>query len=472
MITRVLLPLACLTVLATGQLAAQNTLLAESQPAKYTAPLCPLKPNNKSVEKALDLLKKSYDAKTPAEKTAMLGQAKQSLTASIVQEAQDKNAAAWYYLARVALLQGDARGADSAFTKAEALNATCEYDINTHRQNSWAAVANPGLEMLRANKMDTALSLFREANYLYRAMPHVYSYMGVAFANTDKPDSAAVYFATALKIAEADTALKEDRNTAALNLGLMYQRLGKHQDAMVTLRKYLGWNPSDTDARKALAVSFRSAGMEDSARAIENAMVEEFSKANLDSLDSQDLMAVGVAAFNAQRYAEAANAFKKAVDRNPWSRDARYNLANSYLAQKNHEALIAEATKLLEIEPLSEDVLRLLAQGQRGLKQDEAVVKTAERLVGLPFSVEVTGFQMSNSTAKLSGEATGRTALDPKGNPLKTAPVTLVFEFLDQSGKVVSTKETTVPVLKEGEKKPLEQEGSGAGITGWRYRIK
>jgi tetratricopeptide (TPR) repeat protein len=201
-------------------------------------------------------------------------------------------------------------------------------------------------------------------------------------------------------------------------------------------------------------------------------MVEEFSKSNLDSLSIQDLMAVGVAAFNAQRYPEAETAFKKAVERNPWSRDARYNLANSYLAIKNNEALVAEATKLLEIEPMSEDVLRLLAQGQRGLKQDDAVVKTAERLVALPFSIEVSGFQTGGPSAKLIGEATGRTPLDPRGNPLKAAPVTVVLEFLDQGGKVVATQEFTVPVLKEGEKRPIEQDGNAAGIVGWRYRVK
>jgi tetratricopeptide (TPR) repeat protein len=472
MTTRVCVTFACLTVLASGQLAAQNKLLADAQPAKYIAPLCPLKPNNKSVEKAVDQLKKAHDAKTPAEKQAMLGEARLGLTTAIGKESQQANAAAWYYLGRVALLEGDARGADSAFTKAYELNNSCEYDINSHRQNSWAAVANPGLEMLRAGNNDSALALFREANYLYRAMPHVYSYMGVAFANTERSDSAAVYFETALKIAEPDTTLAEDRNAAALNLGLMYQRLGRHQDAMVILRKYLGWNPTDTDARKALAVTFRTAGMEDSARAIENAMVEEFSKSNLDSLNMQDLMAVGVAAFNAQKYADAENAFKKAVEKNPWSRDARYNLANSYLAMKNNEALVAEATKLLEIEPMSEDVLRLLAQGQRGLKQDTAVVKTAERLVALPFSIEVTGFQMGGPSARLIGEATGRIPLDPRGNPLKTAPVTLVLEFLDQGGKVLVTQELTVPVLKEGEKNPIQQDASAAGIVGWRYRVK
>jgi tetratricopeptide (TPR) repeat protein len=242
--------------------------------------------------------------------------------------------------------------------------------------------------------------------------------------------------------------------------------------ALTYIIRTWGGYPTDNDARKALAVTFRTAGMVDSAKAIENAMVEEFSKSNLDSLSIGDLMAVGVAAFNAQRYAEAETAFKKAVERNPWSRDARYNLANTYLAGKNNEALVAEATKLLEIEPMSEDVLRLLAQGQRGLKQDDAVVKTAERLVALPFSIEVTGFQMGGASARLTGEVTGRTPLDPRGNPLKTAPVTVVLEFLDQGGQVLVTQEITVPVLKEGEKSPIQQDADAAGIVGWRYRVK
>ncbi len=471
MTTRVLLSFAFAAACTGGPLWAQNTRLAAAQPAKYANPVCPLKPNHKSVERAVDLLKKSHDAKTPAEKSAQLTQARQALTTAIRGEGQAQNPAAWYYLARVDLLLGDARGVDTAFTMAQSLNSSCEFDINTYRQNSWAAVANPGLEMLRANQIDSALALFREANQLFREMPHVFSYMGVAFANSNTADSAAVYFARALEIAEKDTAFTEDRNTAALNLGLMYARLERHQEAITTLRKYLGWAPTDTDARKALAQEFRAAGQEDSAKAVENAMIEEFSKTNLDSLDTADLMSVGVAAFNAQRYPEAENAFKKAVQRNPWSRDARYNLANAYFAQKKNAELIAESTELLKIEPMSVDVLRLLAQGQRGLKQDEAVVKTAERLVALPFSIEVTAFSMGRS-ARLQGEATGRAPMDPRGTPLKIAPMVLVFEFIDSGGKVISSKEVTIPALKEGEKSPITVDGAGTEISGWRYRAK
>ncbi|MGH7560504.1 MAG: tetratricopeptide repeat protein [Gemmatimonadales bacterium] len=500
MTSRVLAVLILGSTAAAGSLGAQNTRLAETQKGKYAPPLCPLKALNKNVERGADQLKKAYDAKTPAEKATLLAGARQSLTTAITAEAQDKNPAAWYYLGRMALLEGNARAVDSAWTKAQELQPACEIDINSYRQNTWAALANVGLEMQRNGQTDSALALFREASWLFRGLPHVFANMGVVFANADQPDSSVAYFTKALEIAEKDTSLVEDRNSSALNLAIMLQRVNRFPDAIATYRKYLGWNPGDTEARKALAGSFRAAGMEDSATAIELAMVAEFSKSNLDSLDLSDLMAVGVAAFNAGRYQEAENAFKKAVQRNPWSRDARYNLANSYFAMANaarakgdslrkaklvdsatkveaaaapsNQMLVAEAQKLLEIEPLNEDGLRLLAQGQRALKEDDAVLKTAERLIALPFSIEVTGFQMGQSGAKFTGEATGRNPLDPKGNPLKTAPMVVVLEFMNTSGAVVDTKEFTIPVLKEGAKHPVQVEGKGEGIAGWRYRQK
>src|ERR1051325_3521753 len=242
----------------------------------------------------------------------------------------------------------------------------------------------------------------------------------------------------------------------------MYQRTNRHPEAIATLHKYLAWKPDDIDAKKALAISFRNAGMADSAVAVEPAMVAGFSKSNLDSLDLQDLLAVGVAAFNAAKYPEAADAFGRAVKRNPWSRDSRYNLANTYLAMKDYPKLVEASTKLIEIEPMNEDALRLLAQRQRNLKQ-------AERLVAMPFSVEVSGFQMSASGAKFTGEAVGRSPQDVNGKPIKAAPVTLVLEFVDLTGTVVDSKEILIPVLAKDAKKPIELEGKGAGIAGWRY---
>lgn len=461
---------------AAGSLSAQqggvNLRLAQGQPARYTPPLCPIKAMNSKVDKATQLLRKAYDAKTPAERTATLAEARSNIMAAIAQEAQGENPAAWYFLARVALMRGDPAEADSGFSKAEARVPSCEIDITQYRQNSWATLGTAGIEFQKKGEIDSAMNQFRDASKIFRGLPHVYANMGVLFANRNENDSAAAYFAQSLAIAEKDTSLVDDRNTAAMNLAVMYQRVGRHLDAVAVFRKYLAWKPDDTDARKSLAAAFRGAGLADSADAVERAMIADFSKSNLDSLDMQDLLAVGVASFNAQKYPAAEEAFGRAVKRNPYSRDARYNLANTYFAMKDNERLIEHAAKLTEMEPFNEDALRLLVTGQRLLKREADVIKTAEKLVALPFALDISGFQMGQTTARLQGEAVGRSPTDPTGKPIKPAAVTLVVEFLDTLGAVIDTKEFTVPVVENGQRHPIALEAKGTGITGWKYHVK
>jgi tetratricopeptide (TPR) repeat protein len=461
--------LAAAPLLAQGQI---NSRLAASQPAKWAPALCPIKAGNSKVDKAISALKKSYDAKTPADKAANLAEARQNLVTAITAENQTGNAAAWYYLARTALLRGDAVEADSAFTRAQELVPTCDIDITQYRQNSWANLANAAIEFQKNDQIDSAMALFRDASIMFRGLPHVYSNMGVVYANSGREDSAAVYFAKALEIAEKDTALTEDRNTAALNLAIMLSRSNQHDRSIAVLRKYLTWKPGDIDAQKVLAASFRASGKADSADALESAMAAELAKVDFDSLETPDLMSVGVAAFNKQRYPEAEAAFSRAVKRNPVSRDALYNLANTYFALKDNAKLVEYSTKLLELEPMNVDALRLLAQGQRGLNQEAEVIKTATRLVMMPFTIEITSFSLNAQRAILSADAVGRSPTDAAGKPIKTEPQTLVVEFVNLSGAPVATKEITVPVLKDGERHTIRLEGAGQGIMGWRYKAK
>lgn len=444
--------------------------LAELQAAKFSVPLCPLKAQG-SVQKGLDALRKAYDPK--ADRAAKLAEAKDLILQGIAKEAQGISAAAWYYLARVYLMQGDVGGVDSTLRKAQELQPQCEIDIDQIRQNNWAQLANAGLEIQKAGNIDGAIVLFRDADRLFSGMPHVASNLGVLFANAGKDDSAVVYFAKAMKIAAAgDTSMIGDRNSNGLNLALMYQRLDRHTEAVPVLRQYLEWEPNNMDARKALSQSLRAAGMAASADSIENAMVEEMSKQNLDSLDTQDILAIGVAAFNAERYADAATAFDKAVSRNPYSRDAVYNLANAYLALKDHENLVKTATKLIELEPMNEDVYRLQGQGYKGLKKDADVLKAAEKLVGLQVTIEMTGFQLGRSNVKLEGTATGRAPTDAQGKTIKPDSVSLVVEFVTSAGTVVDTKNVVLPILPAGTVHKISVDAKGADIAGWRYRSK
>jgi hypothetical protein len=539
--------------LVSGPLAAQqghlNLRLAQSQPAKFVPPLCNLNLINGKVEKARNALKKAYDVKTPAEKSAQLAEAKMNLLTAISQEAQANNSAAWYYLARVALMEGDPLGADTAFIKAQTLAPSCELDITQYRQNSARALMQTAMEMSQKGASDSALAFFQDASTLYRGWPQIYMNVAVMFANSGREDSSAAYFEKALAVAEQDSMMTEERNITASNLAIMYQRLKRNSEAIALWHKYLSWDLAATAAKRAkvdslrktgnaqaleaaksleqeitaaesarsesekdLAIAFRAAGMPDSADVLESKIVGRLAKISVDSLELPDLMSVGVLAFNSKKYSDAEAAFAAGVKRNPFGRDARYNLANTYLAlatqahdsaealrklaktSKNPPAavnaqladttrldalaaaanskLIAEAAKLLELEPMSEDNLRLLAQGQRSLGQTDSVIKTATRLIALPFGVEATLFQIKQSGAKFTADATGRDPTDAQGKPLKTAPLTLVFEFVDTNGAVLDSKEVAIPALAPGQKQAIEVEAKGAGIVGWRYRVK
>jgi tetratricopeptide (TPR) repeat protein len=313
---------------------------------------------------------------------------------------------------------------------------------------------------------------FRAANVIFTDLPHVMENMGVIFANSGFDDSAVVYFEQAAKVAEPDTSLSENRNSATLNQAMVLQRLGRHPEAIAVLHKYLGWKPGDLDAKKSLAQSFREAGMADSADALDQEMIAEFTKMNLDSLSTGDLMSVGVSMFNAAKYQESADVFTKLTGRNAWSRDAVYNLANAYLALKNWDKLLETGKHLMEIEPMSEDSYRLVGQAYRELKQQDNLLRTAEVLVGLPVNIEIAQFTMGRSSGRLSVVVTGRSPTDVQSKPIKPTPVTLVFEFLNETGAVVGTSDAEVPALEPDKRHELRAEAGGAGIVAWRYKRK
>ncbi len=441
--------------------------IVPTEPVKYAIPLCPLTLRG-NLRDAQNKLRDGHEESNEEKRARALDESMQITLGAIITD--PGSAAAWYLLARNYLVRGDLAGADSAFTKVEQLQPDCDIDTRQYRQSAWMQLANAGIEKQQAGDSDSTLILLRGASQIFRGLPHVFENMGILFANNGMVDSAAFYFKKALDVSRGDSTLITNRNSSALNFALMNQRLGRHDEAIATLREFLSWNENDTDARRSLAYSFREAGMTDSANVIENSLVSEFASMDLDSLSFIDLMAVGVTQFNAEKYDQAAMIFTKLMERNPWSRDAVYNLANTLLALEDQVRLTEVSKHLIEIEPLNEDAYRLLGQGYRDRSQD-SLVAIAEQLVGLPVHVEITGFQIG-STSRISGVATGREANDPTGAIKPPAALTLVFEFLDEGGAVVASREIEVPALNPTEEFALQAEASESGIVSWRYRRK
>ena len=468
---RVAAVVAVLALTATGQLLAQeyNQRLIAKEPGKMGIALCPLRIGGK-LSDAQKQLKTGIEDSDSTKRADGLSRAEQILTAAIA-AGEGANPAAWYLLGRTALARGDLGGADSAFTRAEALQPDCEVDISRRRQEAWAVLANAGMEKQQAGDLDSAIVLLRDATRIFQGLPHVFENLGIMFANAGLTDSAVIYFEQAVAVSEGDSTLVENRNSATLNLAIMLQRSNRHPEAIQTLRRYLGWFPNDTDARRSLVYSFREGGMVDSADVLEKQLVAEFAAMNLDSLEFSDAMAVGVSQFNGKQFLEAAKVFESLMARNPWSRDAVYNLANTFLALDDKPNLTRAARGLVAIEPLNEDAYRLLGQSYRDRFQD-SLIAVAEQLVGLPIHIEVTNFTLGSASAKLTATAMGREASDPGGKPIAPAPIDLIVEFVDTAGTVLASQPVSIPALQPGQEQEFRAESRVEGVAGWRYRMK
>jgi tetratricopeptide (TPR) repeat protein len=447
-----------LTGSVAASLAAQepvvNERVAKAMPTKYAPPKCDLKPKHFKVSSGATYLKTGIETEIPENRARALSSGEKVLLEAIQQNGQDKNPAAWYYLGRIYLQRGDIVGADTALSKAEALFPACKADFSQTRYIAWVPLINAGVEFTKTQNNDSALALFRQANTIYREKPSGYLNGGVIFANTGQTDSAIAYWKKASEIGE-QTNTVEDRNAATRNLGAVYQRVGRHQDAIPVLEKYLTWVPNDKAAaiEKEVGAAPTAAGAPSPAAA------------------SAGALNAAIELYNQKKYQEAATAFEKIVETEPYNRDALYGLANAYIGLKSPK-LADAAGRLVAIEPMNEEILRMQANGLRLAKKETQANKAAVRALSIPVTISITQFAPTAAGATISGTATGRDAQTAQGKAIPAAPVTLIFEFLDPKGSVVGNQEVQIPALKTGQSQPIEAKAEGAGIAAWRYKRK
>ena len=452
-----------------------NDRVAKSMPTSYMPAQCKIKPNHFKVASAAGYLKSAIETDVPESKTRILGQGEKVILEAMRQNGQEKNPAAWYYLGRIYLQQGNLYPADTALTKAEQLAPDCAKDITGYRRNAWVALVKAGSKFEEDKNVDSALVLYRQAGAIYRGSPITFYQTAAIMNDKGQPDSAAYYFGQAAAVAAAstDTTDIKYRNRSAFNQGALLLNGKKYDQAVVVFEQYLKWVPTDNEAKRGLAAAYRGSGKIDQAQALEKELVAAGGAPGAASAAaSQDLMSAGVNAYNDKKYADAAAAFEKLVAAEPNNRDALYNLSNTYLAMKDGPKLAATAAKLVAIEPLSETALKLQGEGYKQSAKVDDAVKTAEQVLALPADVKASDFSATGSGANLTLTVTGRAAQTAAGKAIPATAVPIVVEFLGGTGTVVATQEAQVPALAAGASQEVKVAGQGSGITAWRYKRK
>lgn len=385
----------------------------------------------------------------------------------------------WYMMGRVYADQGDLVGADSSFNKAAALaphDEGCNGEMQRIRHNLWVPLQSQAAVLMQDQHYDTALVLLRKSNLIYREDPGGYINMAAAYMALEKEDSAAMMFRIA-----AHTGTSPDRQslreTAGFNAARLLQRNNRLPAAESAYREYIAMKPHDMEARGSLAGLLVQMGRAPEATAIYDSML-----ANADSLDSFGAFSIGVSLFRqaladslpanaARRHAQfeqAAHAFEVGLAKNPYHRDALFNLTNTYLAASDTSKVLASAQRLFAVDSMNRQVLTLLARAHQMNGHRNDVVTVLTKRDSLPIEVAMQGFLPRDSTAALRGAVQN---LQGREHPA----FNLVIEFLNQQGAVVTTERVEVPALNgtgnPGSVYDFNIQTSGHGIIAYRYKI-
>lgn len=451
---------------AQGQ--AVNVRVAQAQPGTWAVPSCGLDKGNFLVSSGATYISTGVQQSDPTKRAHQFSEAQRVLLDAI-NKGQAEVSGAWYFLGRAYLYRGDLVGADTALARAQQLAPACTKDIQATRRITWIPLVNAGVQFMKDKNADSAVVVFQQANLIYQGEPNAFTNLGVLYNTTGQPDSAIVYFQRAVNAAGTDAKGAEARDEAQFNLAALLSNQDRWPEAVAAWQQYLKWKPDDAEAKKGYARALRATGQPDAAAEIERGLIAEGAGGEVST---DDLMTAGVNFFNDKNYAEAAETFGRIVQREPWNRDALFNMANSYLGAGNGPELVKAGTALNAIDPMNESSLKLLAQGYQLQKNQDQTIKLYTALEALPFSVTVDVLSLQSGGAKISGKAVGRDARTIDTKPIAPHPVTLVFEFIDKDMAVVAVSERVIPKLNPGEISAFEAEGLGTGIVGWRYHAK
>jgi len=478
----------------------------------WLEPKCGIKPGHFMVNSGVLYLRNAAKTRFDDQREKDLREANRVLNEALTSGDQSKNPAAWYYLGRYYIVRHDALGADSAFRKAEALIPACRDDILFWRRNSlWVPAFNAGVAAMNAQQSDSAIAAFRRAIQVYDAEPQAFTLLAAVFFNSRRPDSAAKYFRLGIQAA-SDPKFAGEKKDAMFNLGNALYAAEQYDSAAAAFTEFLRVTPSDAQALARLGDVLAAAGHKDSAMVIYRQIVS-----HADSMDPVSLINAGASIYNAapsapdtaaliascrterrggrttltaaqrrtitvacdsvakqavrernavaaEHYRLAAHAFESALKRNPQSRDALFNLTNTYFAMRDPDKMLGMAQRLIVVDPMNRISLRLVAQAwQMKSKGDSALhyVILADSL--LPVEVSVSSFSPGDQNVSLGGLVTNF-------HDRPSAPFKLEFNFLGAGGQVVASQSVDLPAIPAGANHPFQVQAIGAGIVAWQYK--
>ena len=372
--------------------------------------------------------------------------------------------------------------ADSAFSIVEKASPECAKTIAQWRQQKpWLTALNSSINALNAGNLDSAEIYAKRSLLLDRHAPYAYSVLGSIAQNRKDLTAANEYWKQALTAAGTDTAYADvrtktlyeiassasDRASAATGAA----KRAAARESIKPWQDYIAVANNDlllADAIDNLAEMYIEAGDSASVTSVYAPMLSNSSK-----YGELALVHAGVVATRNGRHADAIKLFDAALAQNPYSRDALNNIAATYIQNNEFSKAFPLIDRLMAIDPSNPDNPLLYAFAYQGLYKGtkdkklqkiytDSLVYFNNKSENAPVKLRVNEFTRRPAETILGG------TVENRSTTAKTYTVTV--EFLDKSGKLISTETTSVGPVAPKASQSFKITTPKGGAFGYRYK--
>ena len=369
--------------------------------------------------------------------------------------------------------------ADSAFDVVEQAMPQCAADVEEYRRVLYVPVVNEAVNAYNAKNMDEAARLSQRTLAIYPKSPIAYNVLANIAQSKEDFRGAVDHYRQMLAAIGTDTAYAEEKQTTMLQIGALLaamaeEKEGAEKQALLkeAVAAYTAYNadyPNDAKGQSGLARVQLLTGDSTAANQIFGTMI-----ASPDKYTDMQLFEAGVNASRAERNKEAAALFEAGLQKNPYYRDALFNLAATYDALEAMDKMETPLRRLLEVDPnnrLNHQLVARMYQARAKAEKDAAKKKALndsliahfEMFQNAPVNVTFDLFSMDpGSTKRVLGGAVENLSDKPSA-------YTLNVEFLDATGKVVASKQADIGQVPAKEKKTFRLEVDAPGIAAFKY---
>ncbi|MCJ7628855.1 MAG: tetratricopeptide repeat protein [Longimicrobiales bacterium] len=425
--------------------------------------------DNSQTRAAENFLDQGMGAAEDAEKAGFFRQALEAAREGIAFDSENPKS---YFQAAVAMVNlGEYLGADSMFTRAEAIHPRYVLETEPWRERGWVDAYNSAIVPLNEGDLEGAAAFFEAANALYSDRPEAFLQLGSVYSRLGRGGESADAFRASMvlledskELAQLDTALastwQQHWEISTLGLGQALQLSEQYQEAADLFGRLLADDPDNATLIGSLASALTELGQADSVDVLYEQLLTR------PGLTEFDYSNAGVGLYTIEKYDRAAEAFRAAADMNPFGRDARLNLTQTYYIAEQWEALIPAARELLILDPLNGLVWIFMTRAYSELDRPEEANAVFGEYQAIGYEVEGIILDVgADGGAGISGNLKNTTA-EPGGT------VTLRFHFGGQTGREIGTVDFRVQIPAVEEMVEFNGNFSSSEIvTGYKYEV-